>query len=153
MSLNRTVRYVFLRFFRIRRDSREIARGLAIGVFVGMTPFLGFHMVLAVSLAMFLKGNKFMALLGTWVGNPLTFSFIFFLDYRIGRWMLGGDPNAWRPLSLHPVEILHASWNILFPMSVGSLLLGLAVAVPAYFLSNPLVRGIQYWARQRKLHG
>jgi uncharacterized protein (DUF2062 family) len=143
VTLKRTARYLFLRFIRIRRDPSEIARGLAIGVFAGMSPFLGFHIIIAVVLAMLFKGNKIMALIGTGVGNPLTFSFIFYLDYKVGRWVLGGTTESFKPLSLDPLEILHASWKILFPMSLGSLILGLLAATLAYFLSNPLVRFIQ----------
>ncbi len=149
MTLQRTVRYLYLRLIRIRSNPQEIARGLAIGVFVGITPFIGFHMLLAVALAVLLKGNKFMALLGTWVGNPLTFSFIFFLDYKVGRWILGGGPKILKLSSVRPLDILHLSWKILLPMSVGSLLLGLAAAVLAYFLSNPLIAGIKEWIRKR----
>ncbi|MEK6775507.1 MAG: DUF2062 domain-containing protein [bacterium] len=150
MTLQRSARYLYLRLIRMRSNPKEIARGLAIGVFVGITPFIGFHMLLAVALAMLLKGNKFMALIGTWVANPLTFSFIFFLDYKVGRWILGDGPKILKLSSTHPLDVLHMSWKILLPMSLGSLLIGLAAAVLAYFLSNPLIAGIKEW-REKKM--
>lgn len=148
MTLERTLRYLYLRFIRFRKDPQEVARGLAIGVFVGLSPFFGFHMIAAVALAALLKGNKFMAVFGSWIGNPLTFSFILFTDYKVGRWVLGGHPEALKSISWHPFEVLHASWNILFPMSVGGALVGLLAGVAAYFLSNPLVRWIQEMIRR-----
>jgi uncharacterized protein (DUF2062 family) len=114
-----------------------------------MTPFLGFHIVLAVVLAILLKGNKFMALLGTSIGNPFTFSFIFMLDYKVGRWILGGDTANLRPVSFHPSQILESGWNILLPMSIGGLIVGLAAAILAYYISNPLVRGVQKLYQKR----
>jgi hypothetical protein len=152
VTLNRTARYFYLRFIRIRRDPSEIARGLAIGVFSGMTPFLGFHILMALALAMLLKGNKFMALIGTWVANPLTFSFIYYLDYKVGRWVLGGETESFMPLSLEPLEILHAGWKLLLPMSVGSLILGLLAAALTYLLSNPMIRMIQGRLHKGKSH-
>jgi len=149
VTLQRTVRYLYLRLIRIRSSPQEIARGLAIGVFVGITPFIGIHMILAVALAVLLKGNKFMALLGTWVGNPLTFSFIFFLDYKVGRWILGGGPGTLKLSSTHPLDILHLSWKLLFPRSVGGLVIGLTSAILAYFLSNPIIAWIKDRIQQR----
>ncbi len=146
MILQRTVRYLYLRFIRIRRDPREIARGLAIGVFVGFSPFFGFHMILALALAALLKGSKFAAVLGTWVWNP----FLLLLEYKVGCWVLGIGPGHLRPLSLEPREILNASWNVLFPLSIGSFLLGLSAALPAYFLSNAVVRRMQERRLRRK---
>lgn len=150
MTLERSVRYFYLRFLRMRKDPTEVARGLAVGVFVGLSPFFGFHMVAAVALAALLKGNKFIAILGTWIGNPLTFSFILFMDFKIGSWILGGAPEALKPVLWHPFEILHAGWNILFPMSIGGLLAGLLAGFLAYAVSNPLIRGIKTWMRKDK---
>ncbi len=141
--LQRTVRYLYLRFIRIRRDPPEVARGFAIGVFVGVSLFWGFHMVLAVALASLFKGSKLTAVFSTWVGNPLTFSLILFLEYKVGCWVLGIGPGHLKTLSMEAREILHASWNVLFPMTIGSLLLGFSAALPAYFISNSVVRKIQ----------
>jgi uncharacterized protein (DUF2062 family) len=117
-----------------------------------MTPFLGFHILMALALAMLLKGNKFMALIGTWVANPLTFSFIYYLDYKVGRWVLGGETESFMPLSLEPLEILHVGWKLLLPMSVGSLILGLLAAALTYLLSNPMIRMIQGRLHKGKSH-
>jgi uncharacterized protein (DUF2062 family) len=132
-----------LRFLRIRREPEELARGLAIGVFIGLTPTLGFHMVLAVALSMVLKGNKIMAALATWVGNVVTLPFIFPMEYMIGKWLLRGDPLMLKNFSFTPSEILHASWNILLPLSVGSLVAGSVAAILVYPITKPIFRMLQ----------
>ena len=103
---------------------------------------------MALALAMLLKGNKFMALLGTWIGNPFTFSFIAYLDYKTGLWILGRAQGTIKPLSLNPSHILETGWNILFPMTIGGFLIGGLAATLAYFISNPMVRRIQQWSHK-----
>ncbi len=143
MTFARSLRYIYLRFVRFRREPAELARGMAIGVFIGFTPALGFHMVLAVAFSMILQGNKIMAVLGTWIGNFVTLPFIFPVEYLIGKWLLGGSHPNLRELSMTPSEILHASWNILLPLSIGSLVMGGLAAIVAYFLTAPLFRLLQ----------
>ncbi len=152
MKLERTLRYLYLRFIRIRREPEEMARGLAVGVFAGLTPLLGFHMLLAVALALVFRGNKFMALLSSWIGNPVTLSFVFLLEYRIGRWILGAGPAGVQKLSLNPEKILQTSWSVFYPTMLGSVLLGLVAAIAVYVASVPLIRAAQRrWARRPKM--
>ena len=54
------------RFLKIRGQPREIALGFALGLFVGMTPFIGLHTVTAVPLAALLKWNKISAAVAVW---------------------------------------------------------------------------------------
>ncbi len=46
------------RFLKIKGDPREIALGMALGLFVGMSPFMGIQMAVAVFLAAIFKWNK-----------------------------------------------------------------------------------------------
>lgn len=150
MNLRRIGRYFHLRFLRMRSEPSEISRGLAIGVFFGMTPLLGLHMVLAVALAMFLKGNKLMALVGAWVGNPLTMPVFFVLEYKLGRWIMGASQAPVPQLSLRFGEVLQGSWNIVAPLFLGSLILGMAAALLTYVVAKPLVWTLQYRFKRRR---
>lgn len=144
MNLRRVGRYLYLRFVRMRSDPSEISRGLAVGVFSGMTPLLGFHMILALALALFLKGNKLMALVGAWAGNPLTMPVILVLEYKLGRWIMGASLAPVPQISLSLSDMLHRSWNFVAPLFLGSLLLGGAAALFTYVVATPLVRILQY---------
>ncbi len=143
VTFSRSLRYLYLHFVRHRREPAELARGMSIGVFIGFTPTVGFHMVLAVTLSMLFQGNKIIAALATWIGNPLTLPVIFPAEYLIGHWLLGGSPLNLRGVAMTPSAILHASWSLLLPLSVGSLVLGGAAALMAYFLTAPLFRYLQ----------
>ena len=86
-------RYWWREFWRQLRELRgkphEIALGMAIGVFVAITPTIPFHTVLAVSLAALVRGSKLAAALGVWVSNPLTIPIFYYGSYRLGRFVLG----------------------------------------------------------------
>ncbi len=71
MKFNRQIRYYYLRFIRLRGQPHDLALGMAMGIFCGMLPIIPFQTALAVTLAIFFKGSKITAALGTWVSNPL----------------------------------------------------------------------------------
>ena len=51
---------------------------------VSFTPLLGLHFLLAIIFAYMIRGNFIAALIGTVVGNPITFPFIWGLIYKVG---------------------------------------------------------------------
>ena len=62
---------------RERKPPEFIARGWAIGMFIGCSVPFGFQLVLSVPLAIWLKGSKVGATLGTFITNPVTIFFIY----------------------------------------------------------------------------
>ena len=62
--------------------------GLAIGLVVAMLPPIPVQMLLAVIIAVFLRGNIPIAAAACWVSNPLTWMPIFWLQWSIGDWVL-----------------------------------------------------------------
>ena len=69
----------------MKGSSHEVALGLACGISVSFTPFLGLHALLAITLAWTLRGSMAAALIGTLFGNPWTFPFIWYFTYEIGQ--------------------------------------------------------------------
>ncbi|MFP3983358.1 MAG: DUF2062 domain-containing protein [Desulfurivibrionaceae bacterium] len=79
----------YLRFLRLQGTPEEVARGIAIGVFIGITPTIPFHTVLVLSAALFFRANKIAGLLASWVvSNPLTFFLQYYFSWRIGSFLL-----------------------------------------------------------------
>ena len=66
-----------------------IALGFAAGVFVSCTPFLGFHLIMASLVAWIVGGSIVAAVLGTFIGNPITYPIFWFITYEVGSLMLG----------------------------------------------------------------
>lgn len=151
-SFTRSARYFFKRVLRINASPYAIAMGVAIGAFVSFTPLLGLHFFMAFALAYLLRANYFSAIVGTVVGNPITFPFIWAFTFRVGRVILGdpvhhnAEPRLDGP-SAYTVEAISGfferTWPVVKPMLVGSIPLGLTAAVACYFLTYGTVVGYQ----------
>jgi len=74
---------------RISSAPHDVAAGAAAGVAVSFTPLVGAHITLAILAAVLLRGNVLAAVLGTIVGNPLTFPFFWGISYQVGKVMEG----------------------------------------------------------------
>jgi uncharacterized protein (DUF2062 family) len=126
------------RFLKIRGQPREIALGFALGLFVGMTPFIGLHTVIAVPLAALLKWNKISAAVAVWFTNAATAPFIYSITYIVGAHIAGIKKGfSWKDIeSLSAVYrlILHTP-EIIWAMVIGGIILGLPLAVAGYYLA------------------
>lgn len=161
--------YVSKRIFRLTGSPHTVAAGVAAGVFASFTPFMGFHFLLAFALAYVLAGNLIAAALGTFVGNPLTFPFIWASTFSLGRTLLGETEKAKAPfhqLSKIMKDAGEALWQLDFtgfglalakiwgpllkPMVVGGVPLGLCVAIVFYIVTRRLAVFF-HAARQKKL--
>lgn len=85
----RAFHYTKHRLQRLPDTPEKIARGIFAGVFTTFTPFFGLHFVVAALLATVVRGNIIAALLGTFVGNPLTYVPIGVVSLQFGYWLLG----------------------------------------------------------------
>jgi uncharacterized protein (DUF2062 family) len=129
----------FLRQFgELRGKPHEIALGMAIGVFIGITPTIPFHTLLAVSLAVFARGSKLAAALGVWVSNPLTIPLFYCGSYRIGQFVLG-LPGLRFPEEHSLLLMAKLGGEIVGAMVLGGAILGIIPAVFAYVLTLRLV--------------
>lgn len=125
------------RFLKIRGNPREIALGFALGLFVGMTPFMGFHMAIAVPLAALLKWNKFSSALAVWITNPISAPFIYTATYFVGAKLTAFRNHLNIPHVDHKglVTVLYKAPEVLMVMVVGGVVLGLPLAIGGYYLS------------------
>ena len=149
-SWTRSSRYVVYRLRRLSDTPHAVALGFAIGVFTAVTPFLGTHMVLAALFAWVIGGSVVAALLGTFVGNPLTYPLFWYSTYEVGNLMLGGEVSK-RSIDLSGgifQKSLEQLWPILKPMTLGSIPVGLALAALSYVLVKPMVEA--YKNRRRR---
>ena len=84
-KIQRRLRYYKLRFLRLKGDPKSIARGVALGTFIGITPTLPLHTIATLILGPLLRANligAFMA--GFMVCNPLTYIPQYYLSWLIG---------------------------------------------------------------------
>ena len=91
MKPNRAAKYYYLKFLRLQGDPHSLALGVAIGLFVGITPTIPLHSVLIIILAWPLRGNILAALIAaTAISNPLTWLPQYYLSWQVGNWLLPG---------------------------------------------------------------
>jgi len=103
----RAARYYYLRFIRLRGKPSELARGVAVGTFIGITPTIPFHTVLSIICASLLRGSKIAAVLATFVvSNPLTFFLQYYFSWKIGTWFTSGK-HSWNEVSGLIETIVH----------------------------------------------
>lgn len=147
-NFSRSGRYFIKRVLRLSASPHAVALGFAAGAFASFTPFVGFHFIIAFALAFIIGGNLLAAALGTSVGNPLTFPFIWASAYELGHRILGGKSVAAGKLSSHMQEgMLHKSldalWPLIKPMIVGGIPLGLVCGTVLYFVVYYAVKAYQ----------
>jgi uncharacterized protein (DUF2062 family) len=147
----RWLRLRYLRLLRLKGRPEEVAGGMAIGVFVGMTPTVPLHTVLAVLIAYLFGKSKLAAAMGVWVSNPLLLPFVYLLDYKLGRMITRTPPPSFAVSDFSIHKMIELGWGISFPLIVGGLVLGLIFAIPFYFITKRLV--ILYREKQRKRSG
>ncbi|MFD1694663.1 DUF2062 domain-containing protein [Roseibium aestuarii] len=150
----RSTRYYGKRVLRLTATPHAIAIGFAAGAFASFTPLIGFHFLIAFALAYVIGGNLIASALGTSVGNPLTFPFIWAATFKVGSWILPGRQGG-GPGEIHEQfqeRLLSKSLDVLFPMlkpmMVGAVPLGLIAGVTSYLLVYKSVELYQH--RRRK---
>ena len=139
---------LYYKIVKERKSAEFIARGWALGVFVGSVIPFGIQIYIALPLSFLLKGSKIGALTGTLISNPLTILFLYPAQCWAGSRLLGSD-LSWEAISEAMKGVLtHQDWSSLSQLSghlvtsffAGGLLLA-AFATPAtYFTVLLLVR-------------
>ena len=134
------------RFLKIRGRPRDIALGMALGLFIAMTPTMGFQMIIAVFFASLLKWNKFSAAAGVWLTNPVTAPIIYGLCYLVGS-------IFYKPGKIHTLpdnidatgiyQILLKAPDMFLSLTIGGVILGLPLAIIGYYVSYSLVKKYQ----------
>ena len=80
----RIIKLQIYKITKIKDFPESVAIGMAWGVAVSFTPLLGLHLIICYLGTWLMKGNLIAATVGTIIGNPWTFPFIFYLDYKVG---------------------------------------------------------------------
>jgi len=151
VSWRRSVLYYLKRILRLSGTPRAIAIGAAVGAAVAFTPFLGFHFILTFLIAWPLRGNLVAGAIGTCIGNPITYPFIWAGTYELGHILLRQEgPHV--PMRLSE-DLLHKSWDqlwpIIEPMTIGAIPLGLATGAVVYLIVYKAVSAYRESRRER----
>ncbi len=134
------VRWAFNSLIRLRGSPEAIAWGLALGLFIGMSPTVGFQMMIAVPLATALRGNPAAAAAGVWLTNPFTIPFLYGLNYWIGAKILGYHIQETFGGNLTFEMLLQSGNHVWWSLVLGGIITGGICAAVAYYPTLIMVR-------------
>ena len=153
-KLRRFFSYYKFKLARLPASSYAISAGFACGSMVSFTPLIGFHFVLAVIFAYLLRANYIAALIGTIVGNPISFPFIWGLIYKVGAFIVDKPEDNLRP-NINFEIIINQTYDIFIPMLVGGAVLAIPIWVITYFITYSFVSSFKKakLKKQKKIRG
>ncbi|MCD4778917.1 MAG: DUF2062 domain-containing protein [Desulfobacterales bacterium] len=135
MNLREKIQHLITRFKQLNGDPHYVALGMAIGVFISVTPTIPFHTVIALALAFILRGSKAAAAIGVWFSNPITIPLFYKGSYDLGISILGNSaPFSTEYESI--LELLKLGADVTIAMITGGVILGILPAIAAYFITR-----------------
>ena len=130
------------RFKRLNGDPHYVALGMAIGIFVAVTPTIPFHTLIALSLAFICRASKPAAAIGVWISNPVTIPVFYYGSYKVGMHVMGicspFDENR-----IDISELLNQGVEITVAMITGGIILGVIPGIAAYWITRKIVTAIR----------
>jgi len=147
MGWTRSIKYVKHRVLRLSDSVHKVAGGLAVGVAISYTPIVGTHFIQAAAISYFCRFNILAAIIGTFLGNPWTFAFMWWAAMSFGSFLFGlfGFPAdvalpEHMSFSILWELITHEPERIFLPWLFGGYLLGFISWFPAYYIFYYLVK-------------
>lgn len=127
-----------LKLLRIDDPPERIARGVAIGVFIGIIPtfYLGF--IFALILAFIFRANKVAAIAGTFIMNPLTMPFFFILSATVGGLIFWEERGAIMAGIKNHQFFSSIGWASIVYL-VGNIIVAGALSLSSYFITRRLI--------------
>lgn len=153
---------------KLRSSPRAIAGGFGLGTFIAFTPTVGVQLILALLAATLFNMNRPAASIPVWITNPVTVAPIYTFNYWLGLKVWDGPPLA--EVSELFVDIGHTMahlefWNIkdqflavlqmgkeiLIPLLIGSLAVGVITGTAMYLLTLNLLSAFFTRRTQKRL--
>lgn len=129
----------------INDTPHSIAFASAIGIFFGFTPLYSLKTLLSIAFAWVFRCNKLAAAIAVTLHDVLIFAMpaIYWAEYRLGYWTLHGRmPQRVRfaHFGIRDYMDWHLFVRIIWPAFVGSIIIGLPIAVAVYAIMRLLIR-------------
>lgn len=120
---------------------RRVAAAFAVGVFIGMSPLLGLHTVLALLIAWAFRLNRFVAITGVYITNPWTIVPIYAFSTWVGALITGADnlipAMDWNHMTMQ--TLIEDMGHLLVPFLVGTTAVGLISGALSYIIIKKAV--------------
>ncbi len=127
--------------FNMDVPPRKMALSCGLGVFIGLSPYIGLHTYLVVLCARFFRIPLPPLLIGSWISNPLTIPFIYFTTTKFGMWLLNYriqfDINF---ADLTIKHLLNTGRALIIPFFVGTQVVCVILGVFTYFITYYILK-------------
>ncbi len=120
-------------------NRRAIALGTAIGFFFGSLPIAG-QMLLSAIVAIVTRANMPIAVVATWISNPVTMPFFFTANYYFGAWLLQRPALQLQEMDWSLQSLLQLGGEILVPLFFGSIVVSVILSITSYIVIRILWR-------------
>ena len=121
---------------KLKESPHRVAIAFATGVFIGMSPLIGFHTILGFAIVWIFRLNPFALLAGVYITNPWTIVPIYTFSTWVGTQCLGLEQMIpeidWSNLSF--INLLNDLEPLLMPFILGSLLIGSLASILSYLI-------------------
>jgi uncharacterized protein (DUF2062 family) len=124
-----------LQALREHTTPRELAFSVGLGVLIGCTPFIGFHIWIALGLATLFRLNRVWAMVGSRVSFFLVFPWIVLAEIQLAHRVRTGH---WAPITAR--EVMDHRGEYLLDWSLGVVPVGLALALAVGSLAYLVAR-------------
>jgi len=143
----------FIHLLHLDDSAHTIALGAAIGVFISMTPTIGFQMLLIYFVASVFRANRVAGVPMAWVTNPATILPIYSFNLLVGIKVVGGSDAMRREFerALQGImdkdlpwwDLVNQWWDVVMhvsvPLWVGSAIVGLVSGAAGYAVMYYLI--------------
>tara|TARA_B100000700_G_scaffold304328_1_gene376871 strand:+ start:855 stop:1310 length:456 start_codon:yes stop_codon:yes gene_type:complete len=129
LNLIKRIRKFFFWLWEQEGSPSQRAVGFGLGVFSGCFPFFGFQTFIGIILAKIFKVNSVLAAVGTWISNPFTYVPLYFLNYRVGSFLLKTDNNIVDISHITTKDVWSQGWYFSSRLMTGSICVGLVSGV------------------------
>ena len=162
-KLARMPRYYFLRIKRLKGDQKYLARGFALGVFMGNLPFVP-QTILLIPITIALNASTVAGIISSViVNNPFTVTLQYYIAWRIGIFILPGEGSSMDELHMMMRtvsekglisglgEIGRVGFDTLLALQVGGAVMGVVMAAASYYPALVFFRKLRERKQRRHL--
>ena len=152
------LRDLLKKLLHIEDTPERTAIAFSIGVFLGYSPFLGFHTLLGIAIAFLFRLNRVAVLLGAWSNIPWWLVPYYMIATWMGMWLIGFriDKAILQQIFRSGMDQgfissdfwnrVVSQWSLLISFMVGSLILAALLSLVAYPFS---LRWIKFYRQKR----
>ena len=159
------------RVLGVQDTPHRIAWGMAIGTVIAFTPTIGLQIMLYLAAATLLRANKISGVPVLFISNPVSAVPLYWACWRFGAFLMGSNSTSGNEEQLQGAldnananaaetslwediwtsEFWEQGWETMKALGgelwLGSLVIGVALAIPAYFVTHAAVRR---WRKREK---